>query len=224
MTETKPFAFGNGEFDVSGEQRGDSFIVYAPGLARGLGFRDAPTMLRHVDDRCKGYVLARTPGGDQQVWYVTEGGFYRVVGQRLLSRIKDKGARAAVERFQSWVFDEVLPQIRRTGAYVALTDAGLRAPHTLNWDEAAALLRQRYALDFTAVDLTRACRSAGVLKQNGNPKADFRYLFWFTGSTFEIHPHALPIIAARLVKAQREIENSQITQTRLFGIEGGAAS
>lgn len=219
----KPFDFGNGEFGISGEQRGDTFVIYAPGLARGLAFRDAPNMLRTVPSAHKGYSLVSTPGGDQQVWYVTESGFYRIVGQRLPSRIKDPVCRAAVERFQSWIFDEVLPQIRRTGTYSLLTDAGLREPRTLNWDEAAATLRQRYGLDYTAVGLTRAMRPAGILKQNGNPKADFRFLFWFTGSTFEMHPHALPILAARLAKTARELGDAQITQTRLFGIDGGAA-
>ena len=96
--------------------RGESFIVEAPGLARSLGSRDALTMLRSVPDEEKGYALARTPGGEQEIWHVTEAGFYRVLGQRQAARIKDPKVRSMVERFQSWVFGVVLPSGEPTEA------------------------------------------------------------------------------------------------------------
>jgi anti-repressor protein len=105
--------FNNGEFEIRVTPTGDSFIVEAPGLARSLGSRDALTMLRSVPEEEKGYALVRTLGGDQQVWHVTEAGFYRVLGQRQAARIKDPQVRSMVERFQSWVFGEVLPALRR---------------------------------------------------------------------------------------------------------------
>lgn len=109
--------FTNDEFALDLIPSGDSFKVAAPSLARALGFRDAPAMTRSVPEDEKGYTNLRTPGGDQSINYVTESGFYRVIGQRQASRVKDDEMRTRVERFQSWFYGEVLPEIRRTGGY-----------------------------------------------------------------------------------------------------------
>jgi prophage antirepressor-like protein len=108
--------FANDEFDIELIPDGDSFIVRASGLAKGLGYRDALTMIRTVPEDEKGYAPVRT-SGEQQVWHLTEPGMYRVIGQRQASRVKNKTVREQVERFQSWVFGEVLPTLRKQGRY-----------------------------------------------------------------------------------------------------------
>ncbi|MEZ0090056.1 phage antirepressor KilAC domain-containing protein [Streptacidiphilus sp. EB129] len=108
--------FANDEFDIELIPDGDSFTVQASGLAKGLGFRDALTMVRTVPDKEKGYALART-SDEQFVWHLTEPGMYRVIGQRQAARIKNEAIREQVERFQSWVFGEVLPALRKHGRY-----------------------------------------------------------------------------------------------------------
>ncbi|MGC3954601.1 MAG: phage antirepressor KilAC domain-containing protein [Propionicimonas sp.] len=110
-------AYTNAEFSLDVIPVGDSFHVLAPALARSLGFRDAPSMLRTVPESEKGYEMARTLGGEQRVSYITETGFYRVLGQRQAARITDLGIRQQVERFQTWVYSDVLPAIRKTGGY-----------------------------------------------------------------------------------------------------------
>jgi len=77
--------------------------------------------VRSIPEPEKGSEIVRTPGGDQRVWYLTEPGFYRAVGQRQATRIKDPAARERVARFQGWVYGEVLPAIRRTGSYQPTT-------------------------------------------------------------------------------------------------------
>lgn len=109
--------FSNEEFEIEMEVRGDSFIVYAPGLARALGHREAYNLLRAIPDEERGSSVARTPGGDQQVWYLTEPGFYRAIGQRQAARIKDETVRQQVVRFQNWIYHEVLPSLRKRGYY-----------------------------------------------------------------------------------------------------------
>ncbi|MFF0864227.1 phage antirepressor KilAC domain-containing protein [Nonomuraea sp. NPDC003560] len=109
--------FDNGEFELRIQPVGDSFKVEAPGLARSLGIRDAYRLTESIPDEEKGYTTACTPGGDQQVWFVTEAGFYRALGQRQTARIKNEATRSQVARFQSWVYREVLPSIRKTGSY-----------------------------------------------------------------------------------------------------------
>lgn len=117
MSELMPFA--NGEFALEFIPDGDSFNVAAVGLARALGFRDAANLVRSIPDAEKGYSLVSTPGGDQRVLMVTEPGFYRALGQRQASRIPDSQVRESVARFQSWVYGDVLPAFRRSGAPAA---------------------------------------------------------------------------------------------------------
>ncbi|MFG1683573.1 phage antirepressor [Nonomuraea sp. NPDC049269] len=105
--------FDNGEFELHITPVGDSFKIQAPGLARSLAFHSAKDMLRTVPGDEKGWETAPTLGGEQEMWHVTEAGFYRVMGQRQASRIKNEAIRKQVTRFQKWVFAEVLPALRR---------------------------------------------------------------------------------------------------------------
>ena len=59
---------------------------------------------------CKGVVKTQTPtnGGEQTVNYIPEGDLYRLI-------VKSKLPQA--EKFERWVFDEVLPSIRKNGTY-----------------------------------------------------------------------------------------------------------
>lgn len=111
-TELIPFTDGEFKLAITLHEQ-DGFRVQAPGLGRALGFREAYDLLRNIPDEEKGSELVRTPGGDQQIGYVTEAGFYRALGQRQAARIPDVDARGAVERFQAWVYREVLPEIRK---------------------------------------------------------------------------------------------------------------
>lgn len=65
---------------------------------------------RAVRKFCKGVTKMVTPtaGGSQEVNYIPEGDLYRLIVSSKLP---------AAEKFERWVFDEVLPSIRRTGGY-----------------------------------------------------------------------------------------------------------
>ena len=81
-------------------------------VAKALGYRNvSDALIRH----CKGIVKhdTLTNGGMQTLSFIPESDVYRlVVHSRLPS----------AEKFESWIFDEVLPTIRRTGGYVANED------------------------------------------------------------------------------------------------------
>lgn len=110
--------FSNGQFELAVTPHPvDGFRVQAPGLAKALGFREAFDILRNIPEGEKGSELVRTLGGDQQVGYVTEAGFYRALGMRQTGRIQDNMVRARVEAFQNWVYRDVLPSLRATGGY-----------------------------------------------------------------------------------------------------------
>ena len=109
--------FQTDEFELRITPDGDSFNVEAPGLARALGMRESYRLVESIPEGEKGSTLSWTPGGPQKVWYLTEPGFYRAIGQRQVARIRDTDVRAQVARFQSWVYAEVLPASRRDGRY-----------------------------------------------------------------------------------------------------------
>lgn len=106
--------------------------------------------------------------------------------------------------------------------YSAWQDARSRAagrgqgePITWTLDEAVAVIRQRYSIDWTAVTFARLLRQAGVLKQTAAPKKPFTDLFWFTGTAWEVHPHALPVLARRANREAEELRAAQGIQTHL---------
>ncbi|MCC5781422.1 hypothetical protein CRM73_00365 [Kocuria sp. CCUG 69068] len=107
---------------ISGDQLrvvtvdGEPWFV-ATDVATVLGHRDAATMTRSLDDDEKGTHQTRTLGGAQTVTVITEAGLYRAILQRQTGRMVEASTRAQVKAFQRWVTHDVLPQIRRTGAY-----------------------------------------------------------------------------------------------------------
>ena len=100
--------FNSGEF---GEIRtieidGKPYFV-GTDVAKALGYnnpRDA------VSRHCKGVVKRDTPtsSGIQSMSYINEGDLYRLIMKSKLP---------SAEKFESWVMDEVLPTIRKTGSY-----------------------------------------------------------------------------------------------------------
>ena len=78
-------------------------------VAAALGYVDTAQAIRkHVDDEDKGVVEATTPGGKQRITTINESGLYS-----LMLKSKLPGAK----KFKRWVTSEVLPSIRRAGAY-----------------------------------------------------------------------------------------------------------
>lgn len=77
-------------------------------VAVALGYANTKDALtRHCKGVVKHYPL-ETVGGIQQVRFIAEGDFYRLI---ISSKLP------AAQKFESWVFDEVLPTIRRHGMH-----------------------------------------------------------------------------------------------------------
>lgn len=77
-----------------------------------LGYSN-PT--KAISTHCKGVSKMGIPskGGQQEMSIIPEGDLYRLI-------IKSKLPKA--EQFESWVMDEVLPQIRQTGGYIPVKE------------------------------------------------------------------------------------------------------
>lgn len=86
---------------------GEPWFV-AKDVAKALGYGHTPHMTRRLDEDEKGVRSVDTPGGKQQVSVISEAGLYNAI---LGSKVP--GAR----EFKRWVTHEVIPSIRRHGAY-----------------------------------------------------------------------------------------------------------
>lgn len=78
-------------------------------VAKALGYKRPNEA---VAAHCKGTVKRRTPtkGGEQEMLFITEGD---------LCRLAAKSELPGASEFESWIFDEVIPTILRTGSYIA---------------------------------------------------------------------------------------------------------
>ena len=109
MNNTKIEIFNNVEFGrVRIIEENGSFLFGASDVAKALGysnFRDA--LRRH----CRGVVKRDSPttSGIQTMSYIPEGDVYRLIVHSKLP---------SAERFERWVFDEVLPSLRKNGIYI----------------------------------------------------------------------------------------------------------
>lgn len=102
--------FNNSEFgEIRTIEENGKVLFCGADVAKALGYarpKDA------ISAHCKGAVKHRilTNGGMQEMNFITEGDIYRLVTHSKLPN---------AERFEVWVFDEVLPTIRKTGSYTA---------------------------------------------------------------------------------------------------------
>lgn len=100
--------FSNSEFGELGVMTVEGKEYFpATRCAKILGYKEPEKAIR---EKCKGVSKIDTPtaGGTQQVNYIPEGDLYRLIVSSKLP---------AAEKFERWVFDEVLPSIRKTGGY-----------------------------------------------------------------------------------------------------------
>lgn len=78
-------------------------------VAKALGYKNPSKAL---GDHCKGVTKRYTPtkSGEQEMNFIPEGDIYRLAA---------KSELPGADEFERWIFDEVLPTIRKTGQYTA---------------------------------------------------------------------------------------------------------
>lgn len=82
----------------------------AKDVATILGYSNlSDAISRHCKGVAKRYPLS-TPGGVQELRIIGEPDLYRLIASSKLPE---------AERFERWIFEEVLPSIRRTGGYIS---------------------------------------------------------------------------------------------------------
>ena len=109
-----------------------------------------------LGDHCKGvtkrYPL-QTPGGLQEVRIISEPDMLRlIVGSKL----------PAAEAFERWVFEEVLPSIRKTGAYIDPQPPGAMGVQAQPMPYLSHVADFHVAADRVFRSVLRSARTAGV--------------------------------------------------------------
>lgn len=121
-------------------------------VASILGYSQTAKAIReHVDEEDKGVSVLDTPGGKQQMTIINESGLYSLV---LSSKLP------AAKKFKRWVTSEVLPAIRKHGAY--LTDA-----------KAEAIVTDKSALADLLQQAADQLKAKDILIEELKPKALF---------------------------------------------------
>lgn len=147
--------FKNADFGSIRTLEQDGKVLFCgKDVAEALGYqRPADAITAH----CKGVCVLPTPsnGGVQRMKFITEGDVYRLITHSRLP---------VAEQFEYWVFDEVLPAIRKNGGYIAgqetMTDAELMA---------TALLMAKKTIDNKQAEIER--KQAQITEMQ--PKAVF---------------------------------------------------
>lgn len=110
--EIVPQAFESKEFGTVRTATRDGVPMFcAKDVAVALGYQNTNDAIKK---HCRGvaicYPITDGLGRTQNARFITEGDMYRLIASSKLE---------SAQRFESWVFDEVIPSIRRDGAYVA---------------------------------------------------------------------------------------------------------
>ncbi|MEE6729353.1 phage antirepressor [Pediococcus pentosaceus] len=79
-------------------------------VATAIGYRNTKDAInKHVKSKYRRESRFATPSGTQTMTVISEPGIYQLAGQSKLS---------TAEPFQDWIYEEVIPSIRKHGAYM----------------------------------------------------------------------------------------------------------
>ena len=101
------FNFGVNEVRTAIKDNGDVYFCLKD-IATVLGIQDTQTKNFNLDEKGVEKIPTPTKGGIQNITFVNEPNLYRVIF---------RSNKAEARQFQDWVFNEVLPTIRKTGSY-----------------------------------------------------------------------------------------------------------
>ncbi|MBV5309100.1 BRO-N domain-containing protein [Chromatium okenii] len=156
------FSFDSFKIRIIHDENGDPLFV-AKDVADALEYKDS---VNAIKQHCKGvakYHLLKTAGGMQKVRVIHEPDLYRlIVGSNLPS----------AERFEQWVFEEVLPSIRKTGGYHIEQDIQSNSPQ-VSRELAAKIFIAEAAARMLRMSDTSKIRMLTKIAESENISPDF---------------------------------------------------
>ena len=164
--------FNNPEFGdvrVQLNENGDPLFCLSD-LCNVLGLTNASVTKRRLRQKGVSTTYPLTPGGVQPMIFVDEPNLYRCIFQ---SRKPD------AEKFQDWVFEEVLPSIRKTGKYL-MPPTGNRVVQIASNISMNVIPSERHEFLVTTKEFARAINiSENTIRTNksrGNFKEDIHFI------------------------------------------------
>ena len=118
MSNIVPFQFDAHEIRVLLDDAGEPWWV-AKDVCEVLGLEQVSRALTRLKAHEKGDTRITTPGGMQTVRTVNESGLYRLIF---------RSDKPEAQQFQTWVFEDLLPQIRKTGKYDSASTPQVKNP------------------------------------------------------------------------------------------------
>lgn len=108
MISIQPFDFKGTPVRALSDEKGNP-VFCGKDVAVALGYQNTnDAIAKHCKGVAKRYPL-QTAGGTQEMAFINEGDLYRLIASSKLP---------SAQEFESWIFDEVIPQIRQTGGYI----------------------------------------------------------------------------------------------------------
>ncbi|MCL6457658.1 MAG: Bro-N domain-containing protein [Gorillibacterium sp.] len=140
----KPSIFSNPLFgEVRTVEVGSKPFFVGIDVARALMYANPS---KAVIDHCKGVSKLGIPsdGGVQETNVIPEGDVYRLI-VKAAEQSRNQEIKEKAEKFESWIFDEVLPTIRRTGGHVNNDDLFLETYLPFADDQTRTMFRSTLA-------------------------------------------------------------------------------
>lgn len=112
-TTTQSFTFNGNQVRTILNKDGNTLFC-AKDVATILGYTNPNKAIR---DHTRGERIVhplKTSSGMQEIQFITEGDLYRLIVSSKLP---------SAERFERWIYDEVIPSIRKTGGYIPAAEA-----------------------------------------------------------------------------------------------------
>lgn len=109
QTITNPFLFSNNEVRTAiGPDGAAWFCAKDVCDVLEIQWSGRGNTLRSLPERWVGVLYHETPGGVQETIFISEAGVYKMIF---------RSSKPKAEEFANWVFEEVLPAIRKQGFY-----------------------------------------------------------------------------------------------------------
>jgi prophage antirepressor-like protein len=102
-----PYQYKGKEVRLTQDNSGEIWFV-AKDICEDIGIKNSRSALAAIPDDEKDVQIFDTPGGRQDLNVISESGRYRLTM---------RSTRPEAKPFQDWVVKDVLPSIRKTGAY-----------------------------------------------------------------------------------------------------------
>ena len=133
-----------------------------------LGYaNDRDTISKHCREKGVAKRDTLTEGGNQSMTYIDQGNLYRLIA---------RSRKPEAEKFESWVFDEVIPSIHKTGSY-SLSGMASLSSHTVRANQLAnSKAVNRHHIELGGRQAVIAYNQKNCILQSGKTPAEWKLI------------------------------------------------